>query len=38
MLRPYPADEMVAHTVSTLVNNPKNEDSQCVEAVGRASA
>jgi putative SOS response-associated peptidase YedK len=33
MLRPYPSDDMVAYPVSTLVNNPKNESSQCVEAM-----
>jgi putative SOS response-associated peptidase YedK len=32
MLRPYPADEMVAHAVSTLVNNPKNDSDQCAVA------
>ena len=34
MLQPYPADEMVAYPVSTLVNSPKNESSQCIEAAG----
>jgi putative SOS response-associated peptidase YedK len=32
MLRPYPADEMVAYAVSTLVNNPKNDSDQCAVA------
>ena len=30
MLRPYPADQMVAYPVSTLVNNPRNDLPQCV--------
>jgi putative SOS response-associated peptidase YedK len=30
LLRPYPAEEMVAIPVSTLVNSPKNEDPCCV--------
>jgi len=30
MLRPYPADEMVAYPVSTVVNNARNEDPECV--------
>ncbi len=33
MLRPYPADEMEAYPVSTVVNNPRNETAQCIEAV-----
>jgi putative SOS response-associated peptidase YedK len=32
LLRPYPADETTAYAVSTLVNNPKNENPACVEA------
>lgn len=31
MLQPYPADEMTAYPVSTLVNSPMNEKSACVE-------
>jgi hypothetical protein len=34
MLRPYPAEEMTAYPVSTVVNNPRNETEKCVEAVG----
>lgn len=30
LLRPYPADEMTSHPVSTLVNNPKNDRAECV--------
>jgi putative SOS response-associated peptidase YedK len=33
LLRPYPAGEMKAHPVSTLVNNPKIEDPRCIEPV-----
>ena len=32
-LGPYPADEMHAHPVSTLVNKPANDDPRCVEPV-----
>jgi len=34
LLRPYPADQMTAYPVSTVVNNPRNEVAQCVERVG----
>jgi hypothetical protein len=27
----YPTDEMTAQSVSTLVNNPKNENPACIE-------
>ena len=30
LLRPYPAEAMTAHTVSTLVNNPRNDHPECV--------
>ena len=30
ILQPYPPEEMAAHTVSTLVNNPKNDLPECV--------
>ena len=30
-LAPYPADDMTAHPVSTLVNRPANDDPRCVE-------
>jgi putative SOS response-associated peptidase YedK len=33
LLAPYPADEMVAHPVSTFVNSPHNEGPECIEAV-----
>jgi putative SOS response-associated peptidase YedK len=33
LLRPYASNDMVAYLVSTLVNNPKNDVLQCVEAV-----
>jgi putative SOS response-associated peptidase YedK len=31
LLRPYPADQMSFYPVSTHVNNPRNEDPQCIE-------
>ena len=31
LLAPYPSDEMVAYTVSTLVNSPKNDVEACVQ-------
>jgi putative SOS response-associated peptidase YedK len=33
LLRPCPADELVAYPVSTRVNNPKFEDPSCIQAV-----
>ena len=30
LIKPYPAEEMAAHPVSTLVNNPKNNRAECV--------
>lgn len=33
LLKPYPAAEMSAHPVSTLVNNPKNDTPQCISPV-----
>jgi putative SOS response-associated peptidase YedK len=30
MLRPYPAEEMEAFPVSTVVNNPRNEKKECI--------
>ncbi len=30
LLKPYPPEEMVAHPVSTLVNDPKNELPDCI--------
>ncbi len=34
LMRPFPAGEMTAYPVSTVVNNPRNELAQCVERVG----
>ncbi|HMF11775.1 MAG TPA: hypothetical protein VKE94_05695, partial [Gemmataceae bacterium] len=33
LLRPFPAEGMLAYRVSALVNNPKNDAPQCVEAI-----
>jgi putative SOS response-associated peptidase YedK len=33
LLRPYPSEGMLAYRVSRLVNNPKNDVPQCVEAI-----
>jgi len=33
LLQPFPAGRMLAYRVSTLVNNPKNDVPQCVEAI-----
>lgn len=33
LLRPYPAERMMAIPVSTHVNNPRNEDPACVEPI-----
>ena len=33
MLQPYPADEMSAFPVSTVVNNPRNDKPECVEKI-----
>jgi len=30
LIKPYPAEEMAAYPVSTLVNNPKNDRAECV--------
>ena len=35
-LAPYPAPDMTAHPVSTLVNRPANDDPRCVEAISLA--
>jgi putative SOS response-associated peptidase YedK len=32
LLRPYPADEMTAYPISTLVNSPKNDGLAFIEA------
>ena len=34
MLKPYPADDMVAFPVSTKVNSPRNDSVECMEGVG----
>jgi len=34
LLKPYPADEMVAYPVSKRVNSPKNNDEDLIERVG----
>ncbi|MDZ4819192.1 MAG: SOS response-associated peptidase family protein [Planctomycetota bacterium] len=31
MLKPYPAEEMEAFPVSTLVNNPRHESADCIK-------
>lgn len=31
LLVPYPAEEMVHHAVSTTVNNPRNDDVECIQ-------
>jgi putative SOS response-associated peptidase YedK len=31
LLIPYPAEEMVAHPVSTLVNSPKNQGPELIQ-------
>ena len=33
LLVPYSAQEMIAHPVSTLVNNPRNDSSDCLKPV-----
>ena len=33
MLRPYPAREMDAYRINTLVNNPKNDVAKCIERI-----
>lgn len=36
LLRPYDAEAMTAYPVSTLVNNPLNDDPGCIEPAGEA--
>jgi putative SOS response-associated peptidase YedK len=31
LLQPYPASEMIAHPVSTVVNSPANDLPACIE-------
>jgi putative SOS response-associated peptidase YedK len=33
LLRPYPLKDMMAYRVSTVVNDPKHDVPQCVEAI-----
>ena len=33
LLRPYSSEELTAYPVSTLVNNPRHDDPQCLESV-----
>lgn len=33
LLKPYEANEMEAYPVSTIVNNPRNDYSECIEAI-----
>jgi len=33
LLRPYPSKDLLAYRVSALINNPKNDVPQCVEAI-----
>ena len=33
LLRPYPSEELMAYSVSTLVNNPRHDAPQCLELV-----
>ena len=35
LLHPYPAEEMIAFPVSSLVNNPANESPRCIEPLTR---
>ena len=35
LLKPYPADEMHAYAVSRLVNNPANDNPQCILPAGQ---
>jgi putative SOS response-associated peptidase YedK len=37
LLNPYPADEMAAHSVSSLVNSVKNDSPQCIEPASEVS-
>ncbi|MCY3020216.1 MAG: SOS response-associated peptidase, partial [Planctomycetota bacterium] len=37
LLRPYPAEKMIAFPVSTLVNSPRNEGAACAAPVAEAT-
>jgi len=30
MLKPYPAEEMTAYPITTLVNSPRNDEPECI--------
>lgn len=34
LLQPYPADKMLAYPVSPLVNSPRNNSPECIQAIG----
>ncbi|MGH8646950.1 MAG: SOS response-associated peptidase family protein [Gammaproteobacteria bacterium] len=36
LLRPYPAERMIAHPISTRVNNPKNDDRSLLAGIQSA--
>ena len=36
VLRPYPAEEMIAHPVSTVVNDPSNDTPECIIPISKA--
>ncbi|MBC8029327.1 MAG: hypothetical protein H7Z16_04390 [Pyrinomonadaceae bacterium] len=38
LLRPYPAEEMVGHAVSVLVNSPGNKETEVIEGIQLNSA
>jgi putative SOS response-associated peptidase YedK len=38
VLLPFPAEELEAVPVTTLVNSPRNEDPRCLEPVGEQGA
>ena len=38
LLKPYPPARMVAYPVSRRVNNPRNDDPECVAPLGEMGA
>lgn len=38
LLRPYPAKQMILYPVSKRVNNPKNDDLECIKPVSQVGA
>jgi putative SOS response-associated peptidase YedK len=34
---PFPAEQMIAHPVSALVNNPRNDTPDCIIPIGEPS-